>query len=607
MSRLDTNDRAIDDALRDVSGPSSTDWVLFEHVAKTNKLHLVESGDDGLEEMLYEINDGRVQFYYIRFDIGGGMFKYVYIPFCGDGVSGMLKGNFANHAIDMCNHIKRGFPMHLQVNARNEDDIDEDDIISKLKVATGANYDAGDNKQGLSEGVIASVKGSIDHHTNQIQEAAKIRKRDRSGNYIDVDASATYWNSTRTNKLPEVPKEEPIIDAAASQKYWNEQNKSSTQSTTQKANVVGSSQGAGNLAAKFEQEAATKAQPTQKPAGTGKVWQPPPKQEAPPPAAKPYNPPPSKPAGPPPTQSYNNPPPAIPDNKPPSVPSNPPPSQPAGPPPTQSYNNPPPAIPDNKPPSVPSNPPPSQPAGPPPTQSYNNPPPAIPDNKPPSVPSNPPPAIPGNKPPSVPSNPPPGVPNNPPPSVPSNPPPGVPSNPPPGVPNNPPPSVPSNPPPGVPSNPPPGVPNDPPPSVPSNPPPGVPNDPPPSVPSNPPPGVPNDPPPSVPSSPPPGVPNNPPPSVPSSPPPGVPNNPPPSVPSSPPPEPAYEEPAYEEEYYYEVVQALYAFQGETESDLSFEAGDTIYVLEKDPNGWWQGQHENGSIGEFPSNFTMVIE
>lgn len=56
-----------------------------------------------------------------------------------------------------------------------------------------------------------------------------------------------------------------------------------------------------------------------------------------------------------------------------------------------------------------------------------------------------------------------------------------------------------------------------------------------------------------------------------------------------------------------LVVALYSHNPDDKTELSFEEGDTIMILEKDPSGWWTGQHqETGRIGFFPGNFTALI-
>ena len=51
------------------------------------------------------------------------------------------------------------------------------------------------------------------------------------------------------------------------------------------------------------------------------------------------------------------------------------------------------------------------------------------------------------------------------------------------------------------------------------------------------------------------------------------------------------------------VIAMYALEAEEEGELSFNEGDRIEVLHKDPSGWWEGKL-NGVTGLFPENYTQ---
>ena len=52
-----------------------------------------------------------------------------------------------------------------------------------------------------------------------------------------------------------------------------------------------------------------------------------------------------------------------------------------------------------------------------------------------------------------------------------------------------------------------------------------------------------------------------------------------------------------------VAQALFDFQGERESDLSFKQGDLISITRMEGE-WWQGQLQ-GKLGEFPANYVQL--
>ena len=61
----------------------------------------------------------------------------------------------------------------------------------------------------------------------------------------------------------------------------------------------------------------------------------------------------------------------------------------------------------------------------------------------------------------------------------------------------------------------------------------------------------------------------------------------------------------------EFCRALYDFNGETPTELTFRKGDVIAILSKiDPatgmqGEWWRGRVQNGTIGMFPANYVEV--
>jgi len=52
-------------------------------------------------------------------------------------------------------------------------------------------------------------------------------------------------------------------------------------------------------------------------------------------------------------------------------------------------------------------------------------------------------------------------------------------------------------------------------------------------------------------------------------------------------------------------KALYPYQGQTATELSFQAGDIINILKKDAGGWWEGE-VNGSKGWLPHNYVQEL-
>ena len=123
---------------------------VLSYVPKTDKLKVVAQASGDLLDMCDELSDGKVMFAFIRFKVSEG-YKFVYVAWCGEGVSGMMRGNFANHATDMENFLTQNrLGFHVRINARSENDLQEEDIIKKINSAKGANFiKAATKKEGL--------------------------------------------------------------------------------------------------------------------------------------------------------------------------------------------------------------------------------------------------------------------------------------------------------------------------------------------------------------------------------------------------------------------------------------------------------------------------
>lgn len=77
---------------------------MFSYVPKSlDSIKFVESGS-GFDELTESLNEGKVQFVYWRVPIKN-THKFVYITWCGEGVTGMMKGNSANHFIEFRNFL----------------------------------------------------------------------------------------------------------------------------------------------------------------------------------------------------------------------------------------------------------------------------------------------------------------------------------------------------------------------------------------------------------------------------------------------------------------------------------------------------------------------
>ena len=55
-----------------------------------------------------------------------------------------------------------------------------------------------------------------------------------------------------------------------------------------------------------------------------------------------------------------------------------------------------------------------------------------------------------------------------------------------------------------------------------------------------------------------------------------------------------------------LVRAMYDFESEDATNLTFKKDDVIQVLAQLESGWWAG-HCQGRQGWFPSNYVQVLE
>uniref|UniRef100_A0A673IF40 Drebrin-like protein n=1 Tax=Sinocyclocheilus rhinocerous TaxID=307959 RepID=A0A673IF40_9TELE len=121
-----------------VDEKSETNWALFTYEGNTNDIRLAEKGDGGLEELVEELNSGKVMYAFCRVkDPNSGLPKYVLINWTGEGVKDARKGQCANHVSSIANFLKGA---HVTINARAEEDVEPEAIMQKVGKASGANY-----------------------------------------------------------------------------------------------------------------------------------------------------------------------------------------------------------------------------------------------------------------------------------------------------------------------------------------------------------------------------------------------------------------------------------------------------------------------------------
>ncbi|XP_026979896.1 drebrin-like protein isoform X10 [Sagmatias obliquidens] len=147
---LSRNGPALQEAYEQVvNGKSPTDWALFTYEGNSNDIRVAGTGEGGLEEMVEELNSGKVMYAFCRVkDPNSGLPKFVLI----------------------------NWGAHVTVNARAEEDVEPEWIMQKVARASGANYTFhGESSRFHDTGPQAPV-GSVYQKTNAVSEIKRVGK-----------------------------------------------------------------------------------------------------------------------------------------------------------------------------------------------------------------------------------------------------------------------------------------------------------------------------------------------------------------------------------------------------------------------------------------------
>ncbi|RVE66256.1 hypothetical protein OJAV_G00124410 [Oryzias javanicus] len=177
-----------------VDGKSSTNWALFTYEGNSNNLRLAEKGDGGLEELLEELNSGRVMYAFCRVqDPNSGLPKYVLINWTGEGVADSRKGLCANHVSSVASFLKGA---HVTINARTEDDVEPETILGKVAKASGANFNFHRETQKYRDAPRGPV-GSVYRKVNAVEEIQQTKKDDF---WVQTQRDQEIWRKEESRR-----------------------------------------------------------------------------------------------------------------------------------------------------------------------------------------------------------------------------------------------------------------------------------------------------------------------------------------------------------------------------------------------------------------------
>ncbi|KAG4433254.1 hypothetical protein IFR05_011277 [Cadophora sp. M221] len=131
------------DAVRSDKDPSN--YLLISYASAVgDKLQLTTTGTGGLTELSTKLDPSQAQYAYVRVeyanDTESKRVKFVLVIWIGEGTKVMRKARVSIES----GAVKRVLGHHsIQVDARDRGDLDEKDIVVRLRKAGGADYNGG--------------------------------------------------------------------------------------------------------------------------------------------------------------------------------------------------------------------------------------------------------------------------------------------------------------------------------------------------------------------------------------------------------------------------------------------------------------------------------
>jgi len=176
MVDLKKNEASMKAAWKDVTDvKSSTDWALFGYEGYTTTLNLISKGEDGIDEMMEDLNPSKILYGFLKVDDPKtSLPKYVILNWQGETAPAKMKGPCSTHLRE----IERFLPgYHLVVNVRNEDEIDMESIVKKVSEITGSSYNFKQKPQGMEHS--PEPVGTAHRKINPMQELPNMSEREK--------------------------------------------------------------------------------------------------------------------------------------------------------------------------------------------------------------------------------------------------------------------------------------------------------------------------------------------------------------------------------------------------------------------------------------------
>jgi hypothetical protein len=131
------------DAVR--SDKDETNWLLISYAkAVGDKLTLTATGTGGLEELKTKLDDGQAQYGYVRVeyanDTESKRVKFILVVWIGKDTKVMRKARVSIESGNVANVLQHH---SFIANAGSLSELEEKDLVARLRKAGGADYNGG--------------------------------------------------------------------------------------------------------------------------------------------------------------------------------------------------------------------------------------------------------------------------------------------------------------------------------------------------------------------------------------------------------------------------------------------------------------------------------
>lgn len=160
-----------------VEDKSPNDWVLYTYAGQTYDLKVASKGDGGIDELAEDLNSSKIMYAFCRVnDPKTSLPKNVLINWQGESAPAIRKGTCANHLSAIQKFFKG---IHVTINARTEEEVDEESIIDKVSKSSGSSYNF---NRSLSK-----------DDNNRSKPVGAVYQRVNASKEIDAKARDCFW------------------------------------------------------------------------------------------------------------------------------------------------------------------------------------------------------------------------------------------------------------------------------------------------------------------------------------------------------------------------------------------------------------------------------